>query len=135
MESDVITLQDIFVAKPPDEDSPLAEPPPSPSGTGLKPHFLEKMAANGVTLPPSFFLQDSDEEVRTTFQAASFGGSSDSPGGGRRLARRARVAPPAGRRAAATVEADTSDYPVVRAIFVTDRPTVKEPELTENGRR
>ena len=34
---------------------------------------------------------------------------------------------------AATVEADTSDYPVVRAIFVTDRPTVKEPELTENG--
>ena len=28
---------------------------------------------------------------------------------------------------AATVEADTSDYPVVRAIFVTDRPTVKDP--------
>ena len=42
-------------------------------------------------------------------------------------------APPPAVALAATVEADTSDYPVVRAIFVTDRPTVKEPELTENG--
>ena len=52
MESDVITLQDIFVARLPDEQAtvpgrrrallgPLAS-------TGLKPHFLEKMAANGV---------------------------------------------------------------------------------------
>ena len=23
--------------------------------TGLKPHFLEKMAANGVAMPPNFF--------------------------------------------------------------------------------
>ena len=49
MESDVITLQDIFVARPPDEErnpgsgharllSPL-------QCTGLKPHFLEKLAA------------------------------------------------------------------------------------------
>jgi pilus assembly protein CpaF len=62
MESEVITLQDIFVAKPPDDDpanagrtltllSPL-------SCTGLKPHFLEKMAANGVTLPPNFFERE-----------------------------------------------------------------------------
>jgi pilus assembly protein CpaF len=59
MEADVITLQDIFHAKPPDEETaaathalrlltPLA-------CTGLKPHFLEKMAAAGVTMPPSFF--------------------------------------------------------------------------------
>ena len=34
---------------------------------------------------------------------------------------------------AATVEADASDYPAVRAIFVTDQPTVAEPKLTENG--
>jgi tight adherence protein B len=34
---------------------------------------------------------------------------------------------------AATVEADASDYPVVRAIFVTDRPTASAPTLTENG--
>ena len=59
MESDVVTLQDIFLARPPDEDaittgraarllSPL-------SSTGLKPHFLDKLAANGVLLPPAFF--------------------------------------------------------------------------------
>jgi pilus assembly protein CpaF len=76
MESDVITLQDIFVAKPPDEDvaavgatrllSPL-------SCSGLKPHFLEKMAANGVALPPNFFQQE-DDANRPSFQAASFGG-------------------------------------------------------------
>jgi pilus assembly protein CpaF len=76
MESDVITLQDVFVAKPPDEDgaaigatrllSPLA-------CTGLKPHFLEKMAANGVALPPNFFQQE-DDASRPSFQAASFGG-------------------------------------------------------------
>jgi pilus assembly protein CpaF len=59
MESDVVTLQDIFLARPPEEEhmqagrsarllSPL-------TATGLKPHFLDKMAANGVILPPSFF--------------------------------------------------------------------------------
>ena len=65
MESDVITLQDIFIAKPPTEEtdashgairllSPL-------SCSGLKPHFLDKMAANGVMLQPSFFTkEDSD---------------------------------------------------------------------------
>jgi pilus assembly protein CpaF len=62
MESDIITLQDVFLARPPDEESafathgtrllmPLA-------CTGLKPHFLEKIAANGVLLPPSFFEQE-----------------------------------------------------------------------------
>ncbi len=34
---------------------------------------------------------------------------------------------------AATVEADASDYPVVRAMFVSDRPTLAPPALTENG--
>jgi tight adherence protein B len=34
---------------------------------------------------------------------------------------------------AATIEADTSDYPVVRAIFVTDEPSITAPTLTENG--
>jgi pilus assembly protein CpaF len=59
MESDVITMQDLFVARPPDEESaaqshatklllPLA-------CSGLKPHFLDKMAGNGVVLPPNFF--------------------------------------------------------------------------------
>jgi tight adherence protein B len=34
---------------------------------------------------------------------------------------------------AATMEADTSDYPVVRAILVTDEPSITAPTLTENG--
>src|SRR5881296_3560620 len=63
MESDVITLQDVYVAKPPDEDSSDAAKPvrllSELTGTGLKPHFLEKMAANGVVLPPAFFGETS----------------------------------------------------------------------------
>jgi pilus assembly protein CpaF len=65
MESDVITLQDIFIAKPPTEEaeashgairllSPL-------SCSGLKPNFLDKMAANGVMLQPSFFTKDDSD--------------------------------------------------------------------------
>lgn len=74
MESDVITLQDLFLAKPPDEEtaavrgsrllSPLA-------CTGLKPHFLAKMAANGVLLPPTFFQAAAGG--RPTFGAAPYG--------------------------------------------------------------
>ncbi len=61
MESDVITLQDVFVAKTPDEQqasstgSKLLGPLEC---TGLKPHFLEKMATNGVLMPPHFFNED-----------------------------------------------------------------------------
>jgi pilus assembly protein CpaF len=75
MESDVITLQDLFLAKPPDEEtaavrgsrllSPLA-------CTGLKPHFLEKMAANGVILPATFFRAE-ENGGRPTFGAAPYG--------------------------------------------------------------
>jgi pilus assembly protein CpaF len=70
MESDVITLQDIFVAKPPDEEAAVASHASrllSPLAcTGLKPHFLEKLAANGVVLSPSFFQQDADA-LRSSF--------------------------------------------------------------------
>jgi pilus assembly protein CpaF len=61
MESDVVTLQDIFIARPPDEDhgagrsSRLLSPL---TATGLKPHFLDKMAGNGVVLPPAFFGEE-----------------------------------------------------------------------------
>jgi pilus assembly protein CpaF len=78
MESDVITLQDIFIAKPPDEENAVAGATRLLSGlacTGLKPHFLEKMAAHGVVLPPNFFQQE-DGSYRPSFQAASFGGFS-----------------------------------------------------------
>jgi pilus assembly protein CpaF len=79
MESDVITLQDIFVAKPPDEQTANVQATqlllPLRS-SGLKPSFLDKMAASGVVLPPTFFEEDEeDETVRSTF-AASFGGFS-----------------------------------------------------------
>src|SRR5256884_4025383 len=62
MESDVITLQDAFLARPPAEEtssmsrsSRLLTPLMC---TGLKPHFLEKLAANNVALPVSFFEHD-----------------------------------------------------------------------------
>jgi pilus assembly protein CpaF len=76
MESDVITLQDIFLARPPDEESANAQVARllSPLAcTGLKPHFLEKMAATGVVLPASFFQQE-DPNFRPSFAAASYGG-------------------------------------------------------------
>jgi pilus assembly protein CpaF len=76
MESDVITLQDIFFARPPDEESSAGQVTRllSPlSCTGLKPHFLEKMAANGVALPATFFQQE-DPTFRPSFTAASYGG-------------------------------------------------------------
>src|SRR5688500_12085732 len=78
MESDVITLQDLFAAKPPDEEtaamrgSRLLSPL---TCTGLKPHFLEKLAANGVILPPAFF-QTVSSAGRPTFAAAPYGSAS-----------------------------------------------------------
>jgi pilus assembly protein CpaF len=76
MESDVITLQDVFVAKPPDEDAGTAGNPVKLLAplecTGLKPHFLDKMAANGVVLPPNFFGDTGS--FRPNFAAASYGG-------------------------------------------------------------
>ena len=82
MESDVITLQDVFHAKPPDEQtasgsgvgvrllSPL-------TCTGLKPNFLDKMAANGVMLQPSFFSKDDTDTpvVGQGHQASKFKGA------------------------------------------------------------
>ena len=58
MESDVITMQDLFVARMPEDESgdlrgsKLLQPL---SCSGLKPHFLEKLAVSGVMLPPAFF--------------------------------------------------------------------------------
>src|SRR5213595_31756 len=76
MESDVITLQDIFVARPPDEDSKEEGKPVRLLGqlesSGLKPHFLEKMAANGVILPPTFFSDNS--AFRPNYATATYGG-------------------------------------------------------------
>ena len=66
MESDVVTLQDIFLAKPPEEDSPAAGRTLAllSSSLHLKPHFLEKMAASGVALPPTFFEREDFVQAR-----------------------------------------------------------------------
>jgi pilus assembly protein CpaF len=78
MESDVVTMQDIFVAEPPEEgDGPggahrLLSPLRS---SGLKPHFLHKLAANDVVLPPTFFAADESDQLRATFASTGFGGA------------------------------------------------------------
>jgi pilus assembly protein CpaF len=51
MESDVVTLQDLFVARPVDAGGLLGPL----TSTGLQPHFLEKLAANGVHVQPELF--------------------------------------------------------------------------------
>ena len=41
--------------------------------SGLKPHFLDKLATNNVVLPPGFFgIEDTD--VRASFSVAGYGG-------------------------------------------------------------
>jgi pilus assembly protein CpaF len=74
MESDVITLQDIFIAKPPEEDAPIPQHGKLLTPlqcTGLKPHFLEKLAANGVVMASNFFDRE-DGEYRSTMAAQSY---------------------------------------------------------------
>ena len=59
MESDVVTLQDVFVARPMDEraaasgDTTVLLKPLAPSG--LQPHFRHKLTAQGVSIPAEFF--------------------------------------------------------------------------------
>jgi pilus assembly protein CpaF len=76
MESDVITLQDLFVATAPtEEDAAWAKRLLTPlSPTGLKPHFLEKLAANNVLLPADFFFGDGTD-VRAAFAVNGYGGA------------------------------------------------------------
>jgi pilus assembly protein CpaF len=76
MESDVITLQDIFVASlPKEEDASQTRKLLSPlKATGLKPHFLDRLATNNVVLPPEFFGAD-ETDVRAAFSVAGFGGA------------------------------------------------------------
>jgi pilus assembly protein CpaF len=59
MEGDVVTLQDLFVARSPEVRAhgaaPLLEPLRS---TALRPGFLSKLKANGVDLPPAAWLEE-----------------------------------------------------------------------------
>jgi pilus assembly protein CpaF len=69
MESDVVTLQDIFIAKPVEDIQAQQETGHRLLGpltcTGIKPQFLDKMAGNGVNLPPNFFVPDSPERSQS----------------------------------------------------------------------
>lgn len=71
MEADVVTLQELFVARPPEEEqaSKVLKLLLPLSPTGLKPHFLEKLSVNGVALPPAFFEVTDDEESFPTAYA------------------------------------------------------------------
>jgi pilus assembly protein CpaF len=75
MESDVVTLQDLFVAAAPnEEDAERAKRLLSPlRATGLKPHFIEKLTANNVVLPAGFFSSD-DDDLRAAFAVNGYGG-------------------------------------------------------------
>jgi pilus assembly protein CpaF len=77
MEADVVTMQDIFAAAPPGEEETYASAHRLLSplrATGLKPHFIERLAANNVVLPPTFFSGDDPDQLRASFAAAGFGG-------------------------------------------------------------
>ena len=101
-----------------------------PCGTGLKPHFLEKMAASGVILPPNFFKSEArpasphlrlgwlrERAVRFAFVI---------------LAALALAVPASAANRPTAV--DVTGYPEVRATLVTGTPLAKPPKLTENGR-
>ncbi len=61
MESDVITLQDVFAARPVSERAAAAGGSTylrPLTCTGLQPHFQHKLAAHGVILPDDFYQPD-----------------------------------------------------------------------------
>ena len=125
MESDVVTLQDIFVAEPPDEGRrPRARVLGPLECTGLKPHFLEKMAANGVVLPPRSSSRRTTRRRRELHRARASGGIRVRRArrlvAVRRAARRRRRP-----RAGGGVDVrrcDTSGFPHVHLTVVTGSP-------------
>ncbi len=113
MESDVVTLQDIFVARPPDEETATASRGAlrllSPLAcTGLKPHFLEKMATQGVALPPDVLraggepLPARPSPARRSDEARALDPRGSAGDGGARSARWGRRHRPQRRRRAST---------------------------------
>ncbi|HYT52456.1 MAG TPA: CpaF family protein [Gaiellaceae bacterium] len=59
MEGDVVTLQDLFVARAPEVRPAYGVPLLDPlRPTGLRPAFLSKLKANGIDLPPSAWSED-----------------------------------------------------------------------------
>jgi pilus assembly protein CpaF len=80
MESDVVTLQDLFHAKP-IEDSDEAGSGGSRllgpmRASGIKPQFLSKLGENGVHLPPQFFQLEPERDGATPARPTAFGRAS-----------------------------------------------------------
>jgi hypothetical protein len=68
----------VFIARPPDEQTSQGTKGLRLLGalqcSGLKPHFLDKMATNGVVLPAAFFENEEDDQAgRGGFATANFG--------------------------------------------------------------
>jgi pilus assembly protein CpaF len=67
-ESDVVTLQDVFLARTPDEgDGAMATLLGPLESSGLKPQFLRKLGVSGVSLPVEFFHTVEDEHFPSAF--------------------------------------------------------------------
>ena len=141
MESDVVTLQDIFLARPPDEETAQATHAMRLLGSlncsGLKPHFLEKMAANGVTLPPT---SSRPRKTRPSPQLHRRELRRRRPGMTRRGRVLAVVASACARGAPAIAGAsveirsvDATAYPRAQATVVTSQPSKEAPQLIERG--
>jgi pilus assembly protein CpaF len=65
MESDVVTLQDLFIAMPLEDGEEAAAGSANRllgamKASGIKPQFLSKLGENGVHLPPQFFQLEPD---------------------------------------------------------------------------
>ena len=136
MESDVITLQDLFVAKPPDEEHG--------SGARLAAAVAARLHGPEAALPredgrerrpPAADVLPARRHLAAArpSRAAPYG----SIGVRRRLLAALRpLRRPAGRRGGRRAEdhgLDTSGYPTVRATVVTPKPSQRAPALTENG--
>ena len=138
MESDVVTMQDIFIAKPVEDTEEMAHAGSRLLGpllsTGIKPQFLHKLSSNGVKLPAQFFqLETGPQPAEPGVPEAGF------------LMRRllvlaaalSAIAAPAADAAVTVRGLDTTRLPLVRITVAADSTTPgKAPGfiVTENGR-
>jgi pilus assembly protein CpaF len=81
MESDVVTLQDLFIAKPLEDGEEVAAGSVNRllgamKASGIKPQFLSKLGENGVHLPPQFFQLEPDRAGATPTRPTAFGRTS-----------------------------------------------------------
>jgi pilus assembly protein CpaF len=69
MESDVVTMQDIFIAKPVEDTDETTHAGNRLLGpllsSGIKPQFLHKLSSNGVKLPNQFFQLEQDRAAQS----------------------------------------------------------------------